>query len=234
MNTDKHKYIKFKSVEALEDAAVDLLARQFTLADERPHAVMLTGGNTPLGIYRRLAAAGFVADANLHILLSDERHVPLESEANNYAKMRPMIAALGIDEHRVMRVRSELELNAAAADYDRRLAEFFAAGGRITLGILGLGADGHVASLFTPQDVARGKGRLAIAVPRGDGPNRVSVTADLLRRAERLVFLVAGEAKKSVARDFIAQREDITAVQALEGCRNVELWQEIAQNSQNS
>lgn len=217
--------IEFKSIQALEDDAAALLAQHFIAGEKRPHAVMLTGGNTPLGIYRRLAAAGMAADANLHILISDERHVPLDSDANNYAKMRPMIAALGVGEDRVMRVRTELELNAAAADYERRLEEFFAAGGQITLGILGLGADGHAASLFSSQDVMRGKGRLAIAVPRHDGPDRISVTADLLSRAERLVFLVAGEEKRAVAREFAQRNEAITAVQAVRGCRNVELWQ---------
>ena len=214
----------FDSVEALEDAAVALIEEHFTIADDTPHAVMLTGGNTPTGIYARLARSTIRADANLRVLQSDERHVPLDCEENNHAKTRAMIEAVGVDDTRVMRVHTELGLNAAAELYNRELTAFFDDGGRITLGILGLGADGHAASLFTPQDIAMGKGRFAIAVPREKGPDRVSVTPNLLRRVGRLVFLVTGAEKEAIVRAVIERHGEITAVRAVEGCPNVELW----------
>ena len=226
----------FETVEALEDAAVGLLAEHFTLAADGPHAVMLTGGGTPTGIYARLAGSSIRADANLCVLQSDERHVPPDSEENNHAKTLAMLDALGIDDASIMRVHTELGLNAAAERYNRELTAFFDGGGRITLGIVGLGADGHAASLFTPQDIAMGKGRYAIAVPREKGPDRVSVTPDLLRRAGRLVFLVTGEKKEAIVRaivrgtvrdtvrDTVERHEEITALRAVEGCPSVELW----------
>ena len=214
----------FGNFNALEDAAVALLAEHFAIADDGPHAVMLTGGNTPTGIYARLARSPIRADANLRVLQSDERHVPLDSAENNHAKTRAMLDALGIDDTRVMRVHTELGLNAAAELYNRELTAFFDDGGRITLGILGLGADGHAASLFTPQDIARGEGRFAIAVPRENGPDRVSVTPDLLRRAGRLVFLAVGAEKESIVRAVAERCDEIVALRAVEGCANVELW----------
>ena len=214
----------FETVVALEDAAVGLLVEHFTLAADTPHAVMLTGGSTPTGVYERLRRSPVKADANLRVLQSDERHVPLDSKENNHAKTRAMIEAVGVDDTRVMRVHTELGLNAAAELYNRELTAFFDDGGRITLGILGLGADGHVASLFTSQDIARGKGRFAIAVPREKGPDRVSVTPNLLRRVGRLVFLVTGAEKEAIVRAVIERHGEITAVRAVEGCPNVELW----------
>ncbi len=218
------KLILFRGIEALEDAAVALLEEHFTIAADGPHAVMLTGGRTPTGVYERLRLSPLEADGNLHILLSDERHVPLDSPENNFAKMMPAIKALGIDDARVIRVHTEQCLEAAAEQYDRELTSLLEAGGRITLGILGLGADGHVASLFRPQDIAAGRGRYAIAVPKEDGPDRVSVTRDLLLRAEKLVFLVTGKDKKDVVETVAEGRMATVAEQALQGHVNVELW----------
>ena len=214
----------FDAFEALEDAAAALIEEHFAIADDGPHAVMLTGGRTPRGVYERLRRSPVKADANLRVLQSDERHVPLDSKENNHAKTQAMIEAVGVDDTRVMRVHTELGLNAAAELYNRELTAFFDDGGRITLGILGLGADGHAASLFTPQDIAMGKGRFAIAVPREKGPDRVSVTPNLLRRVGRLVFLVTGAEKEAIVRAVIERHGEITAVRAVEGCPNVELW----------
>ncbi len=218
------KLITFRNVEALEDAAVALLEEYFAIVDERPHAVMLTGGRTPTGVYERLRQTPIKADGNLHVLISDERHVPLDSAENNFAKMLPAIEAMGIDDARIMRVHPEQALEDAAEQYDRELASFVESGGRISLGILGLGADGHVASLFNSQHIAVGRGRYAIAVLKEDGPDRISVTRDLLLRAERLVFLVTGKEKKAIVETFAAARMETVAEQALAGYVNVELW----------
>lgn len=218
------KFMTFQSLEAIEDAAVALLEEHFTIAADGPHAVMLTGGRTPTGVYERLRQAPVEADGNLYVFLSDERHVPLDSAENNFAKMMPAIEAMGIDDARVIRVHTEQSLEDAAEQYDRELTALVKAGARITLGILGLGADGHVASLFCPQHVAMGRGRYAIAVPKEDGPDRVSVTRDLLLRVERLVFLVTGKDKKAIVETVAAGRMETVAEQALEGHADVELW----------
>ncbi len=171
---------RFDSVEAMEHQARQLLEEHFQYEASGPHAVMLTGGRTPVGLYRDLAAAPPVANDQLHILVSDERHVPLDSPDCNYSHMSEMVQGIGVDDSRVIRVHTELELDEAADRYDRELTAFLDSGGRITLGILGLGADGHVASLFSFDDIDRGVGRNAISVPRTLGPDRISVTSDLL------------------------------------------------------
>ena len=214
----------FDSVSEMEQQAIALLREHFGSSLAGPHAVMLTGGGTPLGIYKQIENAPPTADHKLHLLITDERHVSLESADNNFARMRPMIGAMGIDDSRVMRVHTSLSLDAAADRYHQELASFLDRGGRVTLGILGLGADGHAASLFSPEDVTRGKARYAIAVPRDVGPDRVSVTRDLLLKVEKLVFLVAGPEKTEAVEKLLQHPTSIAAGKAIEGHGDVELW----------
>ena len=218
------KLTRFESVSKMERQALELLREHFSLSSTEPHAVMLTGGGTPLGIYRQIESEPPIADDRLHLLVTDERHVPLESPESNFANMRPMIRAMGVDDTRVIRVHTSLSLDAAADRYHRDLASFFDRGGRVTLGILGLGADGHVASLFSPHDVTRGEGRYAIAVPREVGPDRVSVTRELLLKVEKLVFLVAGPEKTEAVENLLERPRSSAAGQALAEHGDVDLW----------
>ena len=167
------KLVPFDSFSEMERSAVVLLEEHFSLPCSVPHAVMLTGGQTPIGIYRTLAQPPVPVDNSLRLLITDERHVPLESPESNYGRIRAMVRSRGIDESQVMRVHTELPLDAATARYHDELASYVLAGGQITLGIAGLGADGHVASLFDGRDLERGRGKYAVAVPRGSGPDRV-------------------------------------------------------------
>ena len=134
------KLVTFDSIAEMERSAVVLLEEHFSLHCGVPHAVMLTGGQTPLGIYRTFDQTPVPVDESLRLLITDERHVPMESPESNYGRMREMVQALGIDESQVMRVHTELALDAAAVRYHDELASFVHDGGRITLGIAGLGA----------------------------------------------------------------------------------------------
>ncbi|MBN1441238.1 MAG: 6-phosphogluconolactonase [Planctomycetes bacterium] len=218
------KIRRFERCGDLEREALALLVEHLGAREAVPHAVMLTGGRTPIALYERLTADPPEAGPQLHILLSDERHVPLDSPDSNYAKIAPLVDALGLEPRRVLRARTDLPLSPAAERYDGELRGFVGAGGGITLAILGLGADGHVASLFGEADIRRGEGRWAIAVPRAPGPDRISVTHELLRRAERIVFLVAGEEKRAVVERVEREPESVIAARALAGAPRVEIW----------
>ncbi len=218
------KITYFDHAAAMEQKALALLREHFGLSCAGSHAVMLTGGRTPLGLYRSLEASPGEVDERLHLLISDERHVPLDSPENNFATMQAMVAAMQLGESRIIRVHTELPLAAAADRYHQDLAAYIHGGGRITLGILGLGADGHVASLFDSHDIDRGKGRYAVAVPRETGPDRVSVTRELLLAVERLVFLVAGHEKADIVQKIDQRPENVLAARAVGDASGVELW----------
>jgi 6-phosphogluconolactonase len=186
-------------------------------------SIMLSGGTTPMPAYRELGARRPKAATGLHILFSDERYVPQDSTASNYHQSRPLLDTLALPAANLLRVRTELPLQEAAADYERRLAQLLQSAG-VGLGLLGLGADGHTASLFGAADLQRAQGRLAIAVQRPDGMSAVSVTPEFLAHLREPVFVVAGAGKEQAVQRLIARDGGLTAWAAVQGCAAVELW----------
>jgi len=187
-------------------------------------AVMLSGGTTPLPAYRALGERKVVPGPQLRVLFSDDRYVPASSPASNYHQSEPLLQALALPPARVLRVRTELPLAAAAADYAAQLGTLLQGSAGVGLGLLGLGADGHTASLFSAADLRRARGQLAIAVQRPDGMSGVSVTPQFLAQVRELVFVVAGAGKDEAIRRLIAQDPDLTAWAAVQECTAVELW----------
>jgi 6-phosphogluconolactonase/glucosamine-6-phosphate isomerase/deaminase len=165
---------------------------------------------------------------SLSLLFSDDRYVPSHSEKSNYHASLPLISALRLPESKVLRVRTELPLEEAAADYERRLAVLLDETGSLTLGVLGLGTDGHTASLFSLDDLERARGRLAIAVQRPDGMQAVSTTPSLLSRIDNVLMVVPGHEKKRALTALLAQDRRLIAWRAVEACPSVELWCEHA------
>jgi 6-phosphogluconolactonase len=213
---------RFGSRAALDAALAERLGQAIAAAG--PNAIMLAGGHTPLTAYRALGSRPPPHDERLHILFSDERYVPSDSQASNYHQARPLIDALALAPQALLRVRTELPLEEAAADYERALEELLKSGLPIGLGLLGLGADGHTASLFSAADLARARGHLAIAVHRPDGMSAVSVTPELLAQVVTVLFVVAGDDKRDALRALEAQDPKLTAWRAVEDCAQVELW----------
>lgn len=218
---------RFASRTALESALEERLARAIAMPSAA--ALMLSGGTTPLPAYRALGARpGLRFAAGLHVLFSDDRYVPADSAASNYHQAQPLLAALALPSAAVLRVRTELPLEDAARDYGDQLAALLRSGSRIGLGLLGLGADGHTASLFSAADLERARGRLALAVQRPDGMSAVSVTPELLAQVAEPVFVVAGAGKREAVRRLLARDPGLTAWRAVAGCNRVELWMDEA------
>lgn len=214
----------FQGVENLTAALVELLAAEFTRATAAPRLVMLAGGTTPRAAYAQLAKQGVTAGAHLHLCLSDERLVPVTSPESNAGQLAALVRALRLPPERTLFPNTALPLAAAAQAWHTQLTAFLARGGKPSIGLLGLGADGHTASLFTLADVARGCGALALPIPRPAPPHRVSVTADFLEKFERLVFVVAGVEKKAMVDRLLHDPTTIPAGAAVAGAKNVECW----------
>jgi 6-phosphogluconolactonase len=219
---------RFVSRTELDAALVERLGRAIAAASGRDFAIMLSGGKTPLPAYRELAARGPEHSDHLRVLFSDERYVPSTSDASNYHQSCELLNALALPEDSLLRVRTELPLAAAAEDYERRLRALLDAGVPIKLGLLGLGPDGHTASLFDAADLHRARGHLAIAVERPDGMSGISVTPEFLAHVEKLVFVVAGGGKHDAIRSLMNNDPQLTAWRAVQGVPDVELWVEQA------
>jgi 6-phosphogluconolactonase len=219
---------RFVSRSELDAALVHRLGRAVADDSQSGTAIMLSGGKTPLPAYRELAARGPKHNEHLHILFSDERYVPSTADASNYHQSCELLNELALPEDALLRVRTELPLARAAQDYERRLAGLLEAGIRIRLGLLGLGPDGHTASLFDAADLERAQGHLAIAVERPDGMAGISVTPELLAHVEELVFVVAGGGKHDAIRSLMNCDPGLIAWRAVQGLSSVELWVEQA------
>jgi 6-phosphogluconolactonase/glucosamine-6-phosphate isomerase/deaminase len=212
----------FASRPELDAALTERLAQEIAAAGAR--AIMLAGGTTPLPAYRALAQQGVHPADGLHLLFSDDRYVPSDAQASNYFQSRALIDALALPSAAVLRVRTELPLEQAAQDYERALGELLRAEVPITLGLLGLGPDGHTASLFRPADLERSAGHLALAVQRPDGMAGISCTPRLLGQVHTLVFAVVSEGKRAAVAALEAQDANLVAWRAVQECQQVELW----------
>jgi 6-phosphogluconolactonase len=166
----------------------------------RGGSIVLTGGSTPGAAYRRAAALEPDWSA-VEVWWGDERCVPPEDERSNYRLAREtLLSALREQPHEAHRIRGELQPADAAGELDRALD-----GAELDLVLLGVGPDGHVASLFPGSPQLAVEDRRAVSGPAGLEPwvERVTMTMPQLRAARRIVFLVTGESKaEAVARAF--------------------------------
>lgn len=212
----------FATRPELDVAIAERLAQEIAASGAR--AIMLAGGSTPMPAYRALAQRGMRPADGLRLLFSDDRYVPSDAQASNYFQSRALIDELGLPPRAVLRVRTELPLEQAAQDYANQLGELLHGSVPITLGLLGLGPDGHTASLFRAADLERAAGQLAIAVQRPDGMAGISTTPRLLGQVRKLVFAVVSEGKRDAVAALEAQDGNLVAWRAVQECQEVELW----------
>lgn len=214
----------FDSKAALLTAMESLMRETLTSASEQRFALMISGGNTPLPAYAAIAANPVSASPNACIMFADDRHVPVESPENNYGNARPMIESLGLKPGNTLRIYPEFSLEESADRYDIDLRTFLNSGGTIPVALLGLGADGHTCSLFSDEDLARCKGRLAAPAYKATPPDRVTVSPELLQRCGRVIFIAAGSDKREMIQALVESPLSITAGKAVAHCKVVEIW----------
>jgi 6-phosphogluconolactonase len=207
---------------ALADALIEIFAA--TAGVDHPVAVMLAGGRTPKAAYQLVADSGRSAPPNLTLMISDERWVPRDHADSNYKMMSPFLDAVGALESQRLMVNTALPRDAAAADFGQRLDAFFAFGGKLAACFLGLGSDGHTASLFNPEHLRNAEGRSALDVDRPDGRVGISATPSIIRRAEKVVFVVTGSDKQEMAHRLLTAPANLTAGQVVWRHPNTAIW----------
>jgi len=214
----------FDDKSALLEAMEARLREALSKPSDRPFAIMISGGSTPLPVYGALANKPPEISPNAGIVFADDRYVPVDSTDSNYGNALPMINGLGIPEGRTLRIHPELTLDEAAERYNKDLKGFLTAGGSIPLAFLGLGADGHTCSLFSDADLERCAGKLAAAIPKESPPDRITVSPELLARVGHIIFVVAGDDKIDMIDALVDKPDTITAGKAVARCKSVELW----------
>lgn len=200
-----HRILVFADETALARAAAEYLAllAQAAVAARGRFLAALSGGGTPAPLYRNLTTAPFRAAlpwSALHFFWGDERCVPPADPGSNFGSFAAILGDLAGQTH-LQRVRGELAPGAAADDYAARLAA--AADGarawpRFDLVLLGLGRDGHTASLF-PGRFDPVEDSVPVLAVQGnyDGrpAERVTMTPAVFNEAAHLAFLVTGADK---------------------------------------
>ena len=179
--------------------------------------VALAGGSTPQGTYARLATEPLSTSldwSRVHIFWGDERCVSPNHEASNYRMARErLLDHVPIPETNVHRIRGEDDPAQAAIAYERVLRALFrtptgpprtAPGSRFDIVLLGLGTDGHTASLFPGEGALYSTTRWVEAVHvRAAATWRVTLTATVINSAAEILFMVSGASKAAIVRQVI-------------------------------
>jgi 6-phosphogluconolactonase len=195
----------FENLDLLSQAAAKLFIETSAqaISERGRFLVTLSGGNTPTELYKLLAQSPYkeqVDWTHVHIFWGDERCVPVEDLENSYRQAHDvLLSRVLIPTENIHRVDSELEPAEAAKDYALVLNEFASPPldwPRLDLVLLGMGEDGHAASLFPGSEVNVSTPTLAVTAQYQDRPaNRVTLTPLVFNSARRIIFLVSGESK---------------------------------------
>lgn len=189
-------------------AAAEFLARaRRAVAQRGRFIVAVAGGSTPNRFYallagRRRRGTGRIPWAKIHVFWGDERMVPPGHPESNFRAVNDaLLVQVPIPQGNVHRIRTEGRSPAgAAALYEQEVRTFFRlpAGRlpRFDLVVLGLGADGHTASLFPGSEALAEDSRLVVApLVAKLGTHRITVTLPVLNNARTIMFLVSGAQK---------------------------------------
>lgn len=194
----------FETPEQLALAAaerfVEVAARACSQSDR--FSVALAGGRTPKRVYELLASEDFkvrVDWSSVHLFFGDERAVPPNHPDSNYKMVfEALISKVPIPDGNVCRMLGEGDASANAYDYENRLKTFFAElpWPCFDLIFLGMGEDGHTASLFPDSDALAEQSRWVVVTKNPQsGQERITLTLPVLNRASLITFLVTGKEK---------------------------------------
>jgi len=191
---------------ALAARAAEIVAGRLKAA-KYPFRLCLAGGSTPRAAYRLLAGQDLDWDC-AELFFGDERFVPPDHPDSNYRMVKEtLLASRFVTPRKLLAIPTDGTPGSAADRYDETLRQQYGAGElepRVPLfhlALLGLGDDGHTASLLPGQPVLKERRRWAAAVPAGRKEPRITLTYPALDASELIVFLVSGAAK----RDALAQ-----------------------------
>jgi 6-phosphogluconolactonase len=198
----------FPDIEALSRGALEELLRilQDAVAERERFAIALAGGNTPAKLYSLWAQAnkyGFETPwEQVHLFWGDERYVPLDDPLSNYRMTQEtLISRVPIPPGNVHPVQTSLRTPEKAAEaYEAELRKFFGAEApAFDLQLLGLGVEGHTASLFPGSPALEEKQRWVAAIEApAKPPKRLTLTPVVLNCARNTFFLVAGADKRGI------------------------------------
>ncbi|ARU65676.1 6-phosphogluconolactonase [Histophilus somni] len=187
--------------------AVEQIAQEFVQysRQNRPVHISLSGGSTPKLLFKTLAQEPFKSEVrweNLHFWWGDDRMVEPNNPESNYGEVKKLLFDhISIPTENIHRIRGEENVEQELARFSQELTacvpnlEF-------DWIILGMGNDGHTASLFPHQTDFDDQNVAVIAKHPETGQIRISKTAKLIEQAKRITYLVTGEAKAEILKEI--------------------------------
>ncbi len=210
------------NLDALSRGVAEEMVRLARAAiDERGHfTLVLAGGGTPRKLYQVLAQSygEQIPWSRVHLFFGDERCVPPDHPQSNFAMaFQTLISKIRIPSQNINRIPAEMEPTEKAADaYEEVLWQFFRPSGKegssfsFDLILLGMGKDGHTASLFPGDRASQEDHRWVVAVnapPNTQPRQRITLTLSVINKARQVFFLVSGDEKRGVVRSILETPE---------------------------
>jgi 6-phosphogluconolactonase len=194
---------------AVSEALADRTAASLraALAQEPRVTLCLTGGSTPVPAYERLARAEGIEWDRIHVFWGDERCVPPDHPDSNYAMAhRTLLGPAGVPAQNVHKMPGECPPEKGALVYEQALEQFFGDALRFDVLHLGMGADGHTASLFPGGDALAVDDRRVVATtapPDAAVTDRLSLTFPALNAARLCLIAATGDTKRQPFADTL-------------------------------
>ena len=187
--------------------AVEKIAQEFKAYSEKgtPVHISLSGGSTPKLLFTTLAQAPYANELqwqNLHFWWGDDRMVPPTDEQSNYGEVQKLLFDhINIPAENIHRIRGEENVETELARFSQELTACVPDLAFDWI-ILGMGNDGHTASLFPHQTNFDDPNVAVIAKHPESGQIRISKTAKLIEKAKRITYLVTGAAKAEILKEI--------------------------------
>jgi 6-phosphogluconolactonase len=205
----------FKDLEEISRAAAELFVEQAaqSIAEAGRFLVALNGGSTPARLFQLLATdlREKVNWSEVHVFWGDERCVPPDDPGSSYGQARDtLLSQVPIPDSNIHRIKGELGPAEASKKYSLTLREFASPPfewPRFDLVYLGMGEDGHTASLFPGAPVEVSWPTMPVTAHYQDRPaSRVTLTPVVFNRARRIIFMASGEKKAQTLAEVLSDR----------------------------
>jgi 6-phosphogluconolactonase len=225
------EYQVYPDPEALARAAAEYFVSlaKVAVAERGVFSVALSGGDTPKELYSFLADpeyAGQIFWDKVQVFWGDERCVPPEHPDSNYGLAQALLLSkVPLPAQNIHRIKCESSPEQAAAEYEGELRKFFRASPDFDLILLGVGRDGHTASLFPGGTALYEKHHWVLAQFLPKLPAwRTTLTPVALNAAANMVFMVCGEEKAGVIKKLFLEGGELLPVHLIKPRSGRLLW----------
>ena len=210
--TDKIKI--FKNTEEIAAEFADTLLKLAENANGKPVHIALSGGSTPKVIFKYLTEkyGKLLTNPQFHFWWGDERCVPPTDDDSNYKWANNLwLAPIGISEENIHRVLGENDPDREAIRYSTEINKYVPHSNNLPkfdLMLLGLGEDGHTASIFPNQmNLLKSSKICEVATHPDSGQKRITITGQIINNSEVIAFLATGEKKAIKVKEIIREHQ---------------------------